>query len=141
MSQISIIKFLESINEAVDPSEMDDSEEVPYQDKVEWAGDEEEEPEAWEDGDLYKQLSIQERTLASTLSKLAHYGIGPFDKASGIWTGYVKGSANRVLSIGVQCSNCALYIPETSKCHILSHIVDPKGACRFACIPDDLIKK
>jgi len=88
--------------------------------------------------DLYQQLSPEEKALADALVELTAK-VGPLDQASGIWTGYSGGSSNPVANIGVHCSHCALYKPDTSTCMILSFKVEPKGYCRFAVIPDGLV--
>ena len=88
--------------------------------------------------DLYTQLSEEEKALADSLMTLASK-VGPLDKAPGIWVGYESGPENENLSIGVKCGNCALHASDNC-CKIISQVIEPNGYCRFAVIPDGLVK-
>ena len=46
---------------------------------------------------------------------------------------------NEVASIGVTCANCVLYAGG-SDCKIIALPVEPTGKCRFAVIPDGVVK-
>ena len=91
----------------------------------------------WEGKELYDQLSVEEKALADALINL-YKKVGPLDKASGIWVGYVGPEENENNSIGVNCGNCALHVSEV-KCAILSIPIQEGGVCRFAVIPDGYV--
>jgi hypothetical protein len=85
-------------------------------------------------------LVPEERELAEALSAIAEK-YGKFnDDYTGIWAGYEKPENNENASIGVKCSNCVLYQGGTT-CKIIAAAVSPEGKCRFAVIPDGLVKK
>jgi len=91
----------------------------------------------WEGKPLYDELSNEERALADSLLALADK-VGPLDKASGVWVGYVNGQNNENASIGVKCGNCALHKSSVA-CAILDMAIEEEGACRFAVIPDGYV--
>ena len=91
----------------------------------------------WEGKPLYDELSNEERALADALLALSNK-VGPLDKASGIWVGYVDGANNENNSIGVNCGNCALHKSSVA-CAILDMPIEEAGACRFAVIPDGYV--
>lgn len=81
----------------------------------------------------------EERDLAEALIQLAEkYGKFNEDK-TGIWAGYTPAAENDVADIGVTCANCLLY-EGGSSCKIISLEVEPMGKCRFAVIPDGVVK-
>ena len=85
------------------------------------------------------KLAAEEAELADSLLKIAQkYGKFNEDE-TGIWAGYIDARENEVAQIGVKCSNCALYEGEGS-CKIIAQSVEPNGRCRFAVIPDGVVK-
>jgi hypothetical protein len=81
----------------------------------------------------------EERDLAEALIQLAEkYGKFNEDK-TGIWAGYTPAAENDVADIGVTCANCILY-EGGSSCKIIDQEVEPMGKCRFAVIPDGVVK-
>ena len=91
----------------------------------------------WEGKPLYDELSNDERALADSLLALSEK-VGPLDKASGIWVGYVDGQNNENASIGVKCGNCALHKSSVA-CAILDMPIEEEGNCRFAVVPDKYV--
>jgi hypothetical protein len=91
----------------------------------------------WEGKPLYDELSNDERALADSLLALSEK-VGPLDKASGIWVGYVDGQNNENASIGVKCGNCALHKSSVA-CAILDMPIEEEGNCRFAVVPDGYV--
>jgi len=90
-------------------------------------------------GDTPK-MDPQEAELAQILVSLTQK-YGKFDeKGEGVWAGYDPPSKNTVKNIGVKCSNCTLYEGGTS-CKIIALPVMPEGKCRFAVIPNGIVKK
>ncbi len=86
------------------------------------------------------ELVAEERELAEALHKIA-LKWGKFNEdGSGIWAGYDSPLENEVRSIGVKCANCMLYEGGVS-CKIVAMPVAPEGKCRFAVIPDNVVKK
>lgn len=86
-----------------------------------------------------EDLAEPEAALAEALVVVAER-FGPFDgEDTGIWVEYESAEENDEKSIGVHCSNCALYSGE-GVCKILSQKVEEYGKCRFALIPDGLVK-
>lgn len=96
-----------------------------------------EKAEGWEGQSLYEELPEPEKVLANKLLELADE-VGPLDKAEGIWVGYVDGSQNDNLSIGIKCGNCALHKSENA-CAILSIPIEEDGYCRFAVVPNSRV--
>jgi hypothetical protein len=91
----------------------------------------------WEGKPLYDELSNDERALADSLLALSEK-VGPLDKASGIWVGYVDGQNNENASIGVKCGNCVLHKSSVA-CAILDMPIEEEGNCRFAVVPDKYV--
>ena len=85
-------------------------------------------------------MDPQEAELAQVLIALTQK-YGKFDeKGEGVWAGYDPPSKNTVKNIGVKCANCVLYEGGTS-CKIITMPVQPEGKCRFAVIPNGIVKK
>jgi hypothetical protein len=90
-------------------------------------------------GELYEMLTIEEKAFHDALVGIAEQ-YGPFDiGTSSIWVGYETAANNEDAEIGVKCSNCTMFIPESNGCAILSYSVEPNGKCRLAAIPDGLV--
>lgn len=86
-----------------------------------------------------KKLIPEEQELAMALISIAKK-YGKFNQdATGIWAGYRPASENQKADIGVKCSNCVLYEGDSS-CKIIALPVEPNGKCRFAVIPDGVVK-
>jgi hypothetical protein len=67
---------------------------------------------------------------------------GTFDESGcGIWAAYDPAISNEVQNIGVMCDNCVMY-QGGNKCRIvnLPDKIEAKGKCRFAVIPDGIVK-
>jgi hypothetical protein len=92
--------------------------------------------------DIYKvaeDLAEEEAALADALVAIARtYGKFNEDE-TGIWAGYESAAENEVKSIGVKCSNCVLYEGD-GVCEIIAQKVEDEGMCRFAIIPDGVVK-
>lgn len=85
-------------------------------------------------------LTKDEKELADALIIIAQRH-GKFDEdGSGIWAGYDQPTSNPEARIGVKCSNCVLY-SGGDQCRIIALPVHPEGKCRFAVIPDGVVKK
>lgn len=85
------------------------------------------------------RLNPAEKALADSLLSIAEK-YGTFDESGcGIWAGYEPAITNENQNIGVKCSNCALYAGG-NRCKIISFDVEPNGMCRFAVIPDGVVK-
>ena len=81
----------------------------------------------------------EEHDLASALIEIAEKH-GKFNEDStGIWAGYKSPEDNQYKAIGVKCGNCVLY-RGGSECAIIALPVEPEGKCRFAVIPDGVVK-
>jgi hypothetical protein len=90
--------------------------------------------------DKMGMLVEEERDLANALLMIAKK-YGKFNEdGTGIWAGYISAKDNDNKRIGVMCSNCVLY-EGGSSCSIISAKVEPSGYCRFAIIPDGVVKK
>jgi len=84
-------------------------------------------------------LHPEEKALADALIQITQK-YGKFNQDyTGVWAGYDDPTKNEVASIGVKCSNCVLYNGGSS-CKIISLPVAPEGKCRFAVIPDGVVK-
>jgi hypothetical protein len=82
----------------------------------------------------------QERELADFLISLTQK-YGKFDQiGDGVWAGYLSPSENWVKDIGVKCANCVMW-EGGSSCKIIALPVEPEGKCRFAVIPNGVVKK
>lgn len=85
-------------------------------------------------------LVPEEQELAEALLDIANkYGKFNEDE-SGIWAGYTPAAENKDQEIGVHCANCVLYAGG-DQCKVISLPVEPMGVCRFAILPDGVIKK
>jgi hypothetical protein len=85
------------------------------------------------------KLTEDEAELAQALMKIASRH-GKFNEdGTGIWAGYEPPAKNEDAGIGVKCSNCVLYQAGTV-CKIIAMPVHPEGKCRFAVIPDGVVK-
>jgi hypothetical protein len=85
------------------------------------------------------RLNPAEKDLADALLSIARKH-GTFDESGcGIWAGYEPAITNENQNIGVKCSNCALYAGG-NRCKIISFEIEPNGYCRFAVIPDGVVK-
>lgn len=86
------------------------------------------------------KLEPQEHELADFLVSLTQK-YGKFNEdATGVWAGYKPAAENNKKNIGVKCSNCVMWEGGTS-CKIIDLPVEPEGKCRFAVIPDGVVKK
>lgn len=84
-------------------------------------------------------IVAEEQELADALVAITEK-YGKFNEDdTGVWAGYVPASENENAAKGVNCSNCMLYNGGTS-CKILATEVEPMGSCRFALIPDGVVK-
>ena len=90
--------------------------------------------------DKMSQLVDEERDLANALLKISKT-YGKFNQdGTGIWAGYTSAKDNDNKKIGVKCGNCVLYQGGDS-CAIIEAKVETEGMCRFAIIPDGVVKK
>lgn len=86
------------------------------------------------------RLNPAERDLAKALVSIVDKH-GTFDESGcGIYAAYEPGAINETQNIGVMCKNCVLY-QGGSSCRIISLPVEPTGKCRFAVIPDGVVKQ
>jgi len=84
-------------------------------------------------------LVPEERELADALLEITEK-YGKFNQdGTGIYAGYSPASENPVADIGVMCANCVLY-RGGDNCAIVDLPVEPAGKCRFAVIPDGVVK-
>ena len=85
------------------------------------------------------RLNPAEKDLAASLLRIANT-YGKFDEVGGgIYAAYDTGALNETQNIGVKCANCVLYAGG-DRCKIISLAVEPTGKCRFAVIPDGVVK-
>jgi len=87
------------------------------------------------------RLNPAEEALAKALISVVDEH-GTFDESGcGIWAAYDPAVSNEVQNIGVMCQNCVMY-QGGNKCRIvnLPDLIEPKGKCRFAVIPDGVVK-
>jgi hypothetical protein len=86
------------------------------------------------------KLDPQEHELADFLIALTQK-YGKFDQiGEGVWAGYKPAAKNDKKDIGVKCSNCVMW-EGGSACKIIALPVEPEGKCRFAVIPNGVVKK
>ena len=84
-------------------------------------------------------LDSEESALAMALLEITKkYGKFDQDK-DGVYAAYDPPSRNEVASIGVKCANCVFYKGGKS-CEIIALDVEPEGKCRFAVIPNGVVK-
>ncbi len=85
------------------------------------------------------RLNLAEADLAQSLLRIARTH-GKFDESGGgIYASYEEGALNETQNIGVKCANCVLYAGG-NQCNIIALPVEPTGKCRFAVIPDGMVK-
>lgn len=87
------------------------------------------------------RLNPAEKMLAENLIAVVDKH-GTFDETGcGIWAAYDSGATNEVQNIGVKCANCVMY-QGGDQCRIvnLPGRIEPTGKCRFAVIPDGVVK-
>lgn len=85
------------------------------------------------------RLNPAEADLAKALLEISRKH-GTFDESGcGIYASYEPGAINETQNIGVKCANCVLYAGG-NKCKIISLDIEPEGKCRFAVIPDGVVK-
>ena len=81
----------------------------------------------------------EEQELADALIEITQK-YGKFNEDdSGVWAGYESAEENENKEIGVNCANCMLYAGG-DVCKIIEQPVEPMGYCRFALIPDGVVK-
>jgi len=84
-------------------------------------------------------IVAEEQDLAKALLEIAEkYGKFNEDR-TGIWAGYTPPAENDVKDIGVKCINCVLY-EGPGVCKIIAQPIEDDGKCRFAVIPDGVVK-
>jgi len=81
----------------------------------------------------------EEQDLADALVAIAEK-YGKFNEdGTGVWAGYTPAAENENADIGVKCGNCVLY-RGNGVCAIIDRKVEESGSCRFAVIPDNVVK-
>jgi starvation-inducible DNA-binding protein len=84
-------------------------------------------------------IVAEEQDLAAALLEIAEKH-GKFNEdRTGIWAGYTSAAENEYKEIGVKCINCVLY-EGPGVCKIISQQIEDDGKCRFAVIPDGVVK-
>ena len=84
-------------------------------------------------------IVAEEQDLAKALLEIAEKH-GKFNEdRTGIWAGYTPADENEYKEIGVTCINCVLY-EGPGVCKIIAQPVEDEGKCRFAVIPDGVVK-
>jgi hypothetical protein len=84
-------------------------------------------------------LDPEETALASSLLSITKK-YGKFNQdGSGVWAGYKSAANNDKRHIGVKCSNCIMW-EGGSTCKIIDLPVEPEGKCRFAVIPNGVVR-
>jgi hypothetical protein len=84
-------------------------------------------------------IVAEEQDLAAALLEIAKkHGKFNEDK-TGIWAGYTPAAENEYKEIGVKCINCVLY-EGPGVCKIIKQTIEDDGKCRFAVIPDGVVK-
>jgi starvation-inducible DNA-binding protein len=84
-------------------------------------------------------IVAEEQDLAAALLEIAtKYGKFNEDR-TGIWAGYTPAAENEYKEIGVKCINCVLY-EGPGVCKIIEQPIEDDGKCRFAVIPDGVVK-
>lgn len=84
-------------------------------------------------------LDKEEADLRDALRKIVKRHGKLDEDGDGIWAGYYPPEKNPVAGIGVKCANCVFYKGGTS-CEIIAMEVHPEGKCRFAVIPNGVVK-
>jgi hypothetical protein len=84
-------------------------------------------------------IVAEEQDLAKALLEIAEKH-GKFNEdRTGIWAGYTPADENEYKEIGVKCINCVLY-ESPGVCKIIAQPIEDDGKCRFAVIPDGVVK-
>jgi starvation-inducible DNA-binding protein len=84
-------------------------------------------------------IVAEEQDLAAALLEIAEKH-GKFNEdRTGIWAGYTPADENEYKEIGVKCINCVLY-ESPGVCKIIAQPIEDDGKCRFAVIPDGVVK-
>lgn len=84
-------------------------------------------------------IVAEEQDLAAALLEIAEKH-GKFNEdRTGIWAGYTPAAENEYKEIGVKCINCVLY-EGPGVCKIIEQPIEDDGKCRFAVIPDGVVK-
>ena len=84
-------------------------------------------------------IVAEEQDLAAALLEIAAKH-GKFNEdRTGIWAGYTPAAENEYKEIGVKCINCVLY-EGPGVCKIIEQPIEDDGKCRFAVIPDGVVK-
>jgi starvation-inducible DNA-binding protein len=84
-------------------------------------------------------IVAEEQDLAKALLEIAETH-GKFNEdRTGIWAGYTPAAENEYKEIGVTCINCVLY-EGPGVCKIIAQPIEDEGKCRFAVIPDGVVK-
>ena len=84
-------------------------------------------------------IVAEEQDLAAALLEIAEKH-GKFNEdRTGIWAGYTPAAENEYKEIGVKCINCVLY-EGPGVCKIIAQPIEDDGKCRFAVIPDGVVK-
>ena len=84
-------------------------------------------------------IVAEEQDLAAALLEIAEKH-GKFNEdRTGIWAGYTTAAENEYKEIGVKCINCVLY-EGPGVCKIIEQPIEDDGKCRFAVIPDGVVK-
>jgi hypothetical protein len=88
-------------------------------------------------------LIPEEQALAEALVYITEK-YGKFDQdGDGVWAGYTPAAENDVKDIGVACMNCVFYKHDDNGkdvCQIISLEIEDLGKCRFAVIPEGVVK-
>jgi hypothetical protein len=88
-------------------------------------------------------LIPEEQALAEALISITSM-YGKFDQdGDGVWAGYTPAAENEVKDIGVTCMNCVFYKHDeegNDVCQIISLEIEELGKCRFAVIPEGVVK-
>ena len=88
-------------------------------------------------------LIPEEQALAEALLYITQK-YGKFDQdGDGVWAGYTPAAENDVADIGVVCKNCIFYSEDeegNDVCQIISIPIEDLGKCRFAVIPEGVVK-
>lgn len=88
-------------------------------------------------------LIPEEQALAEALVYITEK-YGKFDQdGDGVWAGYTPAAENDVADIGVICKNCVFYSEDeegNDVCKIISLPIEDLGKCRFAVIPEGVVK-
>jgi hypothetical protein len=88
-------------------------------------------------------LIPEEQALAEALLFITEK-YGKFDQdGDGVWAGYTPPAENDVADIGVICANCVFYSEDeegNDVCKIIALPIEDLGKCRFAVIPEGVVK-